>query len=102
MVDFLIVTSDFQRDQKVSHCKKWAQIQMDDKPFERDPASAEDGEVPNGPWDQRGMIGLNINWQKNCDGEKRFVFFSVQNQIFLMYVRLLYWMVLPQFFLVRC
>lgn len=64
-----IVTSDFQRGQKIFH-RTWAQIQMDDKPFERDPASAEDGEVPNGPWDQPGMIGLNMNWQKSCVGEK--------------------------------
>ena len=38
-----------------------AQIQMDDKPFERDPASAEDAEVPNGCWD----AGLNMIQERN-------------------------------------
>jgi hypothetical protein len=32
---------------------------MDDKPFERDPASAEDAEVPNGTWDDR-RFGLKM------------------------------------------
>ena len=48
---------------------------MDDKPFERDPASAEDAEVPNGTWDDR-RFGLKMTWkQKNCDGEYCDVFF---------------------------
>ena len=57
---------------------------MDDKPFERDPASAEDAEVPNGTWDDR-RFGLKMTWkQKNCDGEYCDVFFFL-----LMYFKLL-------------